>query len=145
MVTRHAHAYIPLHEQPIIFAAVAVNDAGIRYEAGSTAVVPLSAPVAEIGSAATKVLTQYTRKDRNLRDIKKTDWPAYRASGLKALKHFEKEFSFVAIEHSQSSLTLTRFEQSHSAVDTVHLASQPSEEEIGRAFLQLRARLHEEI
>lgn len=145
MMPRYAHAYIPLDADPFIFATTAVNDAGIRYEPGPTTVVPLSASAAEIGSAAIETLAQHSRTDRNLRDLKKTEWPAYLASGLKAVKHFERGFAFVAIEENQLGIKMTRFENNGAMEDNVNVPSPPYGEAVGSALLRLRARLCERV
>lgn len=139
-MTSHAHAYISHSGRGIVLAAAAVNDAGIRYEPGYAALLPPSASPASVGQAVVDVLDRFCRKDRNLRDYKKTEWPAFRASGLKSVRAFEQEFSYVALDRDERRLTLSRFEQDRAAVDTVHLGPGSSPEDIGAGLIKIAQR-----
>jgi hypothetical protein len=139
-MSSHAHVYLSHSGRGVVLAAVAVNDAGIRYEPDFAILLPPSSSPARIGQAVADVLSKYSHKDRNLRDHKKTDWPAFRASGLKSVRAFEQDFSYVAVELDDRRLTLTRFEQNHAAADTVHLPATSPPEDLGAGLLKLAQR-----
>ena len=123
-----------------MLAATAVNDAGIRYEPDYAVLLPPSSTAASVGQAIMDLLGRFCRKDRNLRNYKKSEWPAFRASGLKSIRAFEQDYSFVAVEQDERKLTLTRFEQDHAAADTVHLVAGSPAEAVGSGLIQLAQR-----
>lgn len=139
-MTSYAHVYLSHSGQGVVLAATAVNGAGIRYEPDYAILLPPSSTPAMLGQTIIDVLGQFCRKDRNLRNYKKSDWPAFRASGLKTIRAFEQDYSFVVVEHDERRLTLTRFEQNHAAADTVHLAATCSAETVGSGLMQLAER-----
>ena len=136
-MSSHAHAYLSRTGVGLVLAAVAVNDVGIRYEPDFAMLLPLPANPASVGQAVLETLSRYCRRDRNLRGIKKTECPAFLASGLSSVRAFEHDFSFVALEQDDRRLTMTRYEQNHAAADSVHLPAAYSAEDIGLCLLQM--------
>ena len=139
-MTSHAHAYLSRSGRGTVLAATAVNDAGIRYEPDYAVLIPPASPPSSLGQAVISVLDRFCRKDRNLRTYKKSEWPSFRASGLKSARAFEQEYSYVAVERNERGLTLTRFEQNHAAADTVYLTAGCPVEAIGSGLIQLSER-----
>jgi len=139
-MTSYAHAYLSHSGRGTVLAATAVNDAGIRYEPDYAVLLLASFSPESVGQAVMDVLGRFCRKDRNLRSLKKSEWPAFRASGLKSVRAFEQDYSYVAVEHDERRLTLTRFQGSHAAADTVHLPADSSAEAIGSGLMQLADR-----
>jgi hypothetical protein len=140
-MARSAHAYIPRSNSDYVLAAVAVNDDGIRYEQDIAVRIPQASPPAELGQQVLDFVSQFASKHRNLRNYKKSEWPAFRASGLRTIRAFETDYDCVVVEQDPARLTMTRFGTGHSATDTVHLSSAPTAEEIGRGLVQLRERM----
>jgi hypothetical protein len=136
----YAHAYVPLDNRDFVLSAVAINDAGIRYEPDFACRIAQTDSPEVLGLAILDVLKRYRRTDKNLRDTKKSEWPAFIASGLKTVKSFEGAYRFIDIESDEKRTTLTRFSGSHSAADTEHLPPSPSPHEIGLALIRLYQR-----
>jgi hypothetical protein len=57
----------------------------------------------DLGSAIKKSFEKFSVKERNLRNLKKTDWPAYRASRCSSVKRFEAKFQHISISYLNSS------------------------------------------
>lgn len=139
-MTSYAHAYLSHSGRGTVLAATAVNNAGIRYEPDYALLLSSSLSPKSVGQAVIDVLGRFCRKDRNLRGFTKSEWPAFRASGMKSVRAFEQDYSFVAVEHDERRLTLTRFEGNHAAADTVHLPADSTAEAIGSGLMQLADR-----
>jgi len=59
----------------------------------------LDAPARTLGQRAWEALLSFrASSDLALRSSKKSDWPAYRASGAKSLRAFEEGFVHVSVE-----------------------------------------------
>jgi hypothetical protein len=139
-MTSHAPVYLSHSGRGFVVAATAVDDAGIRYEPDYANLLPFSSSLASVGQEVISVLDRFCHKDRNLRNLKKSDWPAFRASGLQSVRAFEQDYSFIAVERDESRLTITRFEQDHAAADAVHLTARCSAEAVGSGLIQLAKR-----
>ena len=77
-----------------IVAAMHQNNAGIYYEQPDPVVVEVRQP-ADLGVAFRAAFDAFSRKDRDLSTMKKSDWPAFRASGLKSMKAFERDYTAI--------------------------------------------------
>lgn len=77
-----------------IVAAMHQNNAGIYYEQPDPIVVELRQP-ADLGGAFHAAFDAFSRKDRDLSAVKKSDWPAFLASGLRSMKAFEREYTAI--------------------------------------------------
>lgn len=76
----------------LVLAPMYRNFESLDYEQEKTEVVPIDGPISfeELGRHAREALLRCERKDRNLRGYKASEWPAYRASGMKSIRQFEK-------------------------------------------------------
>jgi len=90
-----------------IVAAMHRNDAGICYEQPDPAVVDVRQP-AELGVAFRAAFDAFSLRDRDLSGMKKSDWPAFKASGLPSMKEFEREYTAVLCEGLNSSNAVVR-------------------------------------
>jgi len=77
-----------------IVAAMHQNSAGICYEQSDPVVVEVRQP-ADLGVAFRAAFAAFSRKDRDLSTMKQSDWPSFLASGLRAVKAFEHEYTAI--------------------------------------------------
>lgn len=81
----------------IIFAPMSQNLAGIRYEQEEC--FQQDFPISDLllGETALKYFELFNLKDKNLRDHKSTDWPAFKHSKVKAVRNFEADYIRVSM------------------------------------------------
>jgi hypothetical protein len=93
-VRRHATVYIDRERRMAIVVSVHRNGAGgVLVEDGEPRVLTISEDRAELGAALQEALKASTvRPAKNLRDLKRSEWPAYQSSGRKSVKAFEADF-----------------------------------------------------
>ena len=51
-----------------------------------------------LSSAFRTAIQRFTRKDRNLYNCKKTEWPAYLASALRSVRRFESSYQAICVK-----------------------------------------------
>ena len=98
--------FLPAYEK-LILAPVYRNFEGADYEQGTAELVSTRGsipPEGELGRRARETLLRCERKDRNLRGQKASEWPAYRESGLKGIKQFEKACFLVEVTTLPSTI-----------------------------------------
>jgi hypothetical protein len=81
----------------IIFAPISKNFAGIRYEQDEC--FSCDFPVSDLllGEYALMYFHLFNIKDKNLREHKSTDWPAFRYSKMKTVRSFEADYIWVGV------------------------------------------------
>ena len=94
---RQARVFLPGDDQPAIVSPLHYNAAGIHYEQAEPIVVASWRDAAPLAVALRLALRQFVFCDRNLRESKKTDWPAYRASGCRSVREFERQFLCLSV------------------------------------------------
>src|SRR5258708_33671627 len=82
---------------------------GVLYEQDSPTVLTDASPVS-VGAAIKSAFEVFSVRQKDLRDWKKSDWPAFKASGAKSLKQFEAEFYQLSVSHLNSSGVVARAE-----------------------------------
>ncbi|MBP2662058.1 MAG: hypothetical protein H6Q71_6 [Firmicutes bacterium] len=87
-----AHIYISKSEKQIIFAPVRYM--GFSVEQDDVTILPYGSSPALIGQTAFSVLTQF--KVTNVEKIG-ANWAAYKASGLRTKKEFERRYTFIQL------------------------------------------------
>jgi hypothetical protein len=103
-----------------LVAAMHVNQDGIGYEQEVVRVLPAGYSLADLGDALKRALSAFSERPCDLRLCKKSDWPAFRASGLSSVARFEREFLPVSVEYLNASGAVARAE-----------VSLPDEEDLG--------------
>jgi hypothetical protein len=93
-----ATIYAPLGAGSLIAAAIYDNHESTYYEQEDVAVIEQWRNAETLGMATWGALARFRRKDRNLYDVKLTDWPAYRASGVRSVKQFEATYLRIHVE-----------------------------------------------
>jgi hypothetical protein len=99
-----AHLYFSEQQGKVIIAPCFANDAGIYYEQETPIVLPFTCPPAELGFQADAALVALDVKDKNLKDVKLTDWPAYKASKAKSVKQFQAEYVLINLHTFNANL-----------------------------------------
>ena len=90
-----------------IVAAMHRSNAGIHYEQADPVVVEVRQP-ADLGAAFRTAFDAFSLRDRDLSTSKKSDWPAYIASGLSSMKAFEREYTTILCEGLNASNAVVR-------------------------------------
>jgi hypothetical protein len=84
------------HEQ-IIFAPISKNFAGISYEQEECFLHAFPVSDQLLGENTLKYFNYFNIKDRNLREYKSTEWPAFKLSKVKTVRSFEADYIRVSI------------------------------------------------
>jgi len=92
-----AHLYVADGERAAIVVPMHKNFAGIYYEQESPAVVKNWRDPHALGEVVRDALARFSVVDRDLSDGKKSDWPAFKVSGAKTIKAFEKDYLRIEI------------------------------------------------
>jgi hypothetical protein len=107
-LTKSISVYISDGHKHLIIASMHQNGAGINYEQKDCFTADYPIDSTEFGNEVIKNLNQYSVKDTNLRESKKTDWPAFKHSRSKSVTGFENEYINIFIRSANdSNLILT--------------------------------------
>ncbi|HYF32051.1 MAG TPA: hypothetical protein VD993_13100 [Chitinophagaceae bacterium] len=89
--------YASEKHQQIIFAPISKNFAGISYEQEKC--FSYDFPIADLllGEYMLKYFKLFEIKDKHLRALKLTDWPAYKHSKVKTVRAFEADYVRVSV------------------------------------------------
>ncbi len=100
--------YISYLHGKIIICPRHQNNAGIRYEQDLCSLLALPVEPSTLGDEVLRNFHLFSLKDKNLRDQKKSDWPAFKFSTLKTVKAFEESYFFLDVSgNNESNLILT--------------------------------------
>lgn len=138
-VPRGVHVY--LGPDAAIVAATHQNLAGIYYEQADPQVLRTPIDPAQLGAAFRQAFDRFSVQDKNLRDARRSDWPAYQASGLRSLKDFERTYQTVLCYALNPSNAVVRASIAHPAHEGIELSCSfnplLAPEVIGAQLLQL--------
>ena len=131
-------------EAAVIVAATHRNLDGIYFEqADATVRVAGLASAQELGRAFQAAFQSFSVTDVDLRDAKRTDWPAFKASGARSVKQFEGEFRTVCCYSLNSSNAIVRASTPHARSSEIELSTSfnplLSAEVVGAQLLRLLA------
>jgi len=134
--------YISTVHNQIIVCPRFVNNAGIIYEQEICTLLDFSQDATTIGNEVLRNFNLFALKDKNLRDLKRTDWPAFKCSKLKTIKSFEESFLFIDIAGNNESNIILSNEAPMARHDnmfiTSNISSSPSnKQEIGQRIMQV--------
>jgi hypothetical protein len=102
-----AIVYLPNTPGTVIVCATTDVNGGVHIEQPAVALVPWGATPDVLGRSVWEALLNFRRTpELNLRSYKRSDWPAYRASGAKSIRAFEEGFVRVCIEALPSVLLI---------------------------------------
>ncbi len=89
--------YVSAKHGQIIFAPISKNFAGIMYEQDECFSCDYPIPDLLLGEYTVKYLDLFNIKDKNLREHKSTDWPAFKHSKVKTVRGFETDYVGVSV------------------------------------------------
>jgi hypothetical protein len=89
---KRLNVYISDKFHQIIFAPTHNNFAGINYEQDECFAYDLPMSESEIGETAINCWNLFSIKDKNLREGKHSDWPAFKKSKAKTIRSFEFDY-----------------------------------------------------
>ncbi len=140
-LTQCVSIYISDKHRQIIINPKQENDAGIIYEQDNGNVSDFPIDKGMLGQLLIDNLNKYSIKDVNLRDNKRTDWPAFKQGKSKSVTTFEKEYIHIFITSTNDSniiLTLSGrpFVSSELTVDST-ISFHADKSEIGRRVLNI--------
>ncbi len=105
---RCVNLYVSRSRDRMIVAAMHQNFAGIYYEQSQPALINEWPDPETLGIAYLLAFKDFSVKDTNLRDKKRTDWPSYRASKLRSVREFERRFMRISCCGLNSSNAVVR-------------------------------------
>jgi hypothetical protein len=105
-----ANVYFNMSNGTAVVAPMHVNQDGIGYEQDPASLLPVGHSANDLGEAVKKALSCFSEKPCDLRSLKKTDWPAFRASQLSSVGRFEQEFTRISVAYLNSSGAIARAE-----------------------------------
>ena len=76
----------------IVAATHQIPNGGAYYEQPSPVVLQGQPAAAQLGATFHRAFAGFSVKDKDLSALKRTDWPAFRASGARSLKEFQALF-----------------------------------------------------
>jgi hypothetical protein len=124
-VSHHASVFVHREGTKAIVVTMHYNGSGgvlIEDDAPVVLTEPLDTP--DLGAALTKALrATQVRRARNLRDRKLTEWPAFRASGVRSVRGFERDFIHLQARGANEANLIYIVEGSPSADDLAVSAS----------------------
>ena len=99
--------------QCTIVAVMHQNLAGIYYEQSAPRVTQGQPEAESTGRAFREAFDRFSSKDANLAEFKRSDWPVFKASGLRAVKEFERLFRVVNCVGINASNSMVRASVAH--------------------------------
>jgi len=81
----------------IIYAPISKNLAGIRYEQDECFLYEFPLSELLLGEYTLRYFDLFNTKDKNLREHKSTDWPAFRHSKVKTVRSFEADYIHIGV------------------------------------------------
>jgi hypothetical protein len=138
---REARIYLSDKSDSAIVTAIYDNEASLLYEQEETLIVSNRCDPIAIASTLRNAIERFKRRDRNLRDYKITEWPAYRASNCRSVKEFESRYLQIFVKAAnESELCYLAFAKPIGEEEIelrVTLNRYGSDEEIGQKILRL--------
>lgn len=137
---RQCHLYLPRDGGTAIIAST-YNHGGLFAEKATGAESCTTSNLEALGQLIKKKLSECEYKeDFNYSQTKSSDWPAYKASGLKTIKAFEKSFVWYSIRGANDA-NITWQIVSPALLNGIELHStvsaSASADEIGRTAIKL--------
>lgn len=107
----------------VIVAAVHQNLAGIYHEQAGPVVLQGAPSAAQLGEAFQAAFQKFSMRDTGLRETRRSEWPAYRASGARSMKEFERLFRPMTCYSVNSSNVTVRASVAHASCPGIELAT----------------------
>jgi hypothetical protein len=95
---RRACIYLGPTAKEAIVAALHYNSAGISFEQEGPVAIANWRRAPGLGAALRFALERFSLQERNLRDLKKSEWPSYRASSSRSVREFEATYICISVQ-----------------------------------------------
>jgi hypothetical protein len=115
--------YISQLKNQIIVCPSYINDAGIVYEQETCTLLDFPIGHSVLGEEVVRNFNLFGLKDKNLRDQKLTDWPAFKHSKIKSVKLFEEAFFKINVTGNNESNIILSVEADLASDGDFQLAS----------------------
>lgn len=136
---RGVHLYFS--KDSVIVAATHQNRDGVYYEQPVPLVLPGHPVPAQLGAAFQGAFQSFSVQDKDLGTVKRSEAPAYRASGARSLRDFEGRFRPMQCYGLHASNAVVRASMAHPVEEDIELSisfnPQLAPEEIGDKLLRL--------
>jgi hypothetical protein len=135
-----ARIFLSDDSKPAIVAAMHHNADGIYYEQDDAIVVPNWRKSLQLGAALRSAMERFSFRDRNLRDSKRSEWPAFRAAACRTIREFEASYLHISVRPANEAEVTYIFEARPIGEDDISLSvsSNPRlDAEISRLLLRL--------
>ena len=138
-VARCVNVYVS--DADFIVVAMHRNLDGIDDEQDDPLSVANARDAAGLGGAFQQAFDRFSVEDTNLRDRQRSDWPAWRASGVGTRKEFERRYRFMHCAGLNAANAVVRASLAHPRDGEIELATifnpRLSPEQIGERLLRL--------
>lgn len=139
--TKPISLYISELSKQIIIAPHHINIDGIRYEQDTCTVIDYPADNLILGSEAIRNFDLFSLKDKNLRDEKESEWPAFKASHLKTIKSFKQTYARMRIDgandHNITLVIKVSCASNNDLLITSSIVPTASKESIGELIIKV--------
>ena len=127
--------------ESVIVAAMHQNLAGIYYEQSAPVVIQGIYTAAQLGRAFRDAFDSFSIKDADLRESKNSEWPAFKVSGLRSVKEFERQYRPISSYGINTSNAIVRASVAHPVRPNIELSVSfnplMAHEQIGDSLMQL--------
>ena len=111
--------YLPCSSKTTIVCPTESVNGGLYCDQPPPALLQLDAAPESLGQSVWEALLSFCSISEpvNLRSYKKTDWPAFRASGMRSVRQFEDSFVRISIEAFPCTLRVEAYVLAQAAED----------------------------
>ena len=125
----------------VIVAPTCRNKAGVYCEQDAVEVIAAWPAPDEFGAAFQRAFERFSTDDKGIREHKRSDWPSYKASGLRTISRFEQEFVYINCTGLNPSNAIVRASARHPINPNVELSvlfnPRSDESTIGKLLTEL--------
>jgi hypothetical protein len=100
---KFARVFIGRVGSPVIVVGMHMDEHDVWYEDDNPTTLNKPFTAEDIGTAVAEAMRKTDRKARNTSDSKLTDWPAFKASGLRTVRRFEESFVEISVEGANAA------------------------------------------
>jgi|LAHU01.1.fsa_nt_gb hypothetical protein len=118
----------------ILVAPYYYNKAGIYYEQETIQILDINSDEINLGEKVINCFETFQFKEKNLRENKESDWPAFKASKSKSLRSFQEDyyyFSITGLTPDNNTLRIEASPYKGSDIRLSALVSKANHSEIG--------------
>lgn len=139
-VKQSARVFIARSGERAVVVTMHVNEYGILFEDDSARILEAPLSPDAIGTAVRAAMMGTARRSRDLRQARMSDWPAFRASGLRTVKSFEAEFIAIDVDAANDAnlvAVITGSPEKDAELEVTSSVSTACPEKIGEYVLRV--------